>query len=258
MKYKIVFFDADGTLINSSKMVPDSAIEAIVELRHRGILPVLATARTPFNIQWLLDKLPFDTYMTYNGGLIMHEGKVLHQEVIADSLTRDIVASAERKHHSVALEGARQFSIVSEDIPGIKDVYMPRWDHAKRVPYVDFKEPVSQIDLFCRDEEIEEYTRSYPECTFYPWVSKPNAFNIVPKNVSKAYGIQLVLEKLDIPNDQAVAFGDGPNDVEMLSYVGMGVAMGNAVDVLKEIATYITKDVDEDGIAHGLHYLGLI
>lgn len=258
MQYKIVFFDIDGTLLNSSREIPKSTVDAMDQLRKVGIVSAIASARTPYNTHYLLDDLPVDTYIFYNGGLIFHKDTVLHQDVIASSTVDSLVTQAVQNHHSAMPEGREHFSLVSEEPDKIIETYAKMWDHAKRVPFQELKDPVSQIDLFCKDEEVDSYINAFPNLTFYPWASRPSAFNVIPKGVSKAYGIQLILQKLGFSKAESVAFGDGPNDLEMLAYVGTGVAMGNAVDELKAKADFITKHVDDDGIAYGLRHLGMI
>ncbi|MCY0900885.1 MAG: Cof-type HAD-IIB family hydrolase [Firmicutes bacterium] len=258
MTYKIVFFDVDGTLLNTKKELPASTIEAIRTLRKGGVIGAIASARTPFNIHMWLDALHIDTYIVYNGGLIVHDGRVLHQETIDEASAASLVKRVRTNGHSIMPEGARHFSLVSHEPERIIETYAKAWDHDKRVAYEDLHEPISQMDLFCTDDEIAPYGTAFPNLTFYPWMSRPNAFNVIPKGVSKAYGIELILAKLGIAKADSVAFGDGPNDLEMLAYVGLGVAMGNAVDELKAQSGYVTSHVDEDGIANGLRHLGLI
>ena len=81
---------------------------------------------------------------------------------------------------------------------------------------------------------------------------------MMPKGISKADGIRILLEELEIPLKNTYAFGDGPNDVEMLEYVEYGTAMGNAEKQVLEIAPYRTEGMWEDGIYHALRRYGLI
>lgn len=258
MKCKIVMFDVDGTLLNSKRQLSPETIAAVQQLQSNGVTSAIASARTPYNIGEWLHALQIDTYMVYNGCLVIHEGDVLHQKAIDPVMAQTLIDDAVRRRHSVMPEGLDRFSLVSEQPDVIIENYAKAWDHSRRVPYGDFHQPISQIDLFCTGEEVAPYMAAYPELTFYPWVSRPNAFNIIPKDVSKAYGFKLILEKMGISRDEAVAFGDGPNDLEMLTFAGTGVAMGNAVPELKDKASYVTKHVDDDGIAYGLRHLGII
>ncbi|EHB59642.1 Haloacid dehalogenase domain protein hydrolase type 3 [Paenibacillus lactis 154] len=82
--------------------------------------------------------------------------------------------------------------------------------------------------------------------------------DVIPGGGSKAKGIEAVLKHLGITPAQAVAFGDGLNDKEMLAYVGLGIAMGNAHEEVKPLADFVTKHVNKGGIRHGLRHAGLI
>ncbi len=258
MKYKIVMFDVDGTLLNTRRQLSNETISAVRQLRSHGVTSAIASARTPYNIGEWLQALQIDTYMVYNGCLVIHEGAVLHQEMIDPVMAHTLIDDAVRRRHSVMPEGLDRFSLISEQPDVIIDTYAKAWDHSRRVPYEDFHQPISQIDLFCASDEVAPYISAYSDLTFYPWVSRPNAFNVIPKGVSKARGFELILQKMGISREEAVAFGDGPNDLEMLTFAGTGVAMGNAVPELKNRASYVTRHVDDDGIAHGLRHLGII
>ena len=80
----------------------------------------------------------------------------------------------------------------------------------------------------------------------------------MPKGISKAKGIDETLRRFGIPLEESLAIGDGENDVDMLKHCGIGVAMGNAADVTKAAADYITDDIDEDGLYNALKHFGLI
>lgn len=257
MSYQVVFFDVDGTLLNTRKQLSRTTVQAVSQLRQRGVIAAVASARTPFNIRVWLEELGVDTYMVYNGGLVVHEGEILHQATIDPVTVQSLIERVLRNRHAVMPEGGQHFSLLGEEPERIIETYAKAWTHDLRVPFEQLHEPVSQMDLFCADEEIEAYKQAYPTLTFYPWMSRPHAFNVIPKGVSKAYGIELILRRLGVVREDAVAFGDGPNDLEMLTYVGMGVAMGNAVEELKARANYVTRHVDDDGIAYGLRHLGL-
>ena len=81
---------------------------------------------------------------------------------------------------------------------------------------------------------------------------------MMPKGISKADGIRILLEELDIPLSNTYAFGDGPNDLEMLQYVQYGTAMGNAEESVLRSAKYRTEGIWEDGVARALERYGLI
>ncbi|WP_327204829.1 HAD-IIB family hydrolase [Paenibacillus sp. DMB20] len=116
---------------------------------------------------------------------------------------------------------------------------------------------IYQAIVFCTQEEEGFYLNKYAnKLQFVRWGD--HAVDVLPMGGSKAAGIARLIQKLGKKPEDAVAFGDHLNDLEMLQYVGHGVAMGNALPVVKKIASHVTTDVDRDGILHGLRHLGLI
>ena len=85
-----------------------------------------------------------------------------------------------------------------------------------------------------------------------------NAIDIVPPNVSKASGIDQILNLYGLDRSQSMGIGDGDNDIDMLKRCHIGIAMGNSIDTVKEIADYITDDIDNNGLSNALKHYGLI
>jgi Cof subfamily protein (haloacid dehalogenase superfamily) len=94
------------------------------------------------------------------------------------------------------------------------------------------------------------------ECDITSWNDK--AIDIIPKGGGKSAGMQVFLDKYGLERSETMAFGDGENDIDMLKFAGIGVAMGNAKDSVKAVADYITDSVDEHGIENALRHFGLI
>ena len=115
---------------------------------------------------------------------------------------------------------------------------------------------ILQTLLFCNEHEEAPYLDTLKDFNFIRW--HENATDVLPIGGSKAMGIERLIEKKGFTKDQVFAFGDYLNDIEMLQYVGHGVAMGNAPQVVKNAARYVTKDVSDNGIAYGLEMVGLL
>lgn len=86
----------------------------------------------------------------------------------------------------------------------------------------------------------------------------PDFTDLIPADGGKAVGMQVVLEHFGWSRDNAIAFGDGGNDVDMLRFAGIGVAMGNATDEPKTVADYVTDSVDDAGISNALHHFEIL
>ena len=128
--------------------------------------------------------------------------------------------------------------------PYVQDMDVFYLDFVTKKNSVKENELITLIHEYCVYESFERIGWLYTE--------------MMPKGISKADGIRILLEELEIPLKNTYAFGDGPNDVEMLEYVEYGTAMGNAEKQVLEMAPYRTEGMWEDGIYHALRRYGLI
>ena len=110
--------------------------------------------------------------------------------------------------------------------------------------------------LSCRNTRKKLLDKLLDECAVTSW--SDTGIDIIPKNGGKSAGIQRFLEEQGLERSEIMAFGDGEKDVEMLRFAGIGVAMGNASDLVKAAADYVTDTVDNDGIEKALRHFGLI
>ena len=117
-------------------------------------------------------------------------------------------------------------------------------------------EKIYQLNVFVTEEEEVAFLEYMPNSKSARWTS---AFtDVIPSDGGKDKGIDAIANHLDIKVEEIMAFGDGGNDIDMLKHVGVGVAMGNARDDVKEIADFVTADVDDDGITYALKHFGVL
>lgn len=257
MNKKIVFFDLDGTLLNPEKALLDSSKKAIKKLQENNIMTAVATGRTPAKINWLLEELNINSYVSINGQYVVYEGKLIYENPLDVDFLHDITQVASSHHHPLAYVSLSDVKASIENHPYVKQVYEP----AKMAyPAVDpnhyHSNPIYQLLLFCERPEEERYQERYSNKRFVRW--HKSALDVLPNGISKATGIKTFLEAAGIQKEDAYAFGDDINDMEMFSLVGTSVAMGNAIPELKEISDFVTSSNAEDGILHGLTKLQLI
>lgn len=272
---KIVFFDIDGTLVTKRNIIPESAKKAIDQLKKNDVIPVIATGRAPILIEEIRQELGIESYIAMNGQLVMHEGEVIfHNPIQKESVDRLTEKAVERKN-GIILCGAKDIfsnSIVSlakrssvwtvlkglgKIIPGHLQLSLFKRLIRKPPNPEEYEgKPIYQVILETSMDEEKHYSKEFPELHFAR--SNHYTVDIISEGVSKAVGIQKFLEKLNLDQKDTYAFGDSPNDKEMLDYVNTGVAMGNGWDEIKEAADHVTAPVDQDGIAKGLKHLGLI
>jgi len=254
---KILFFDVDGTLYNSEKILPASAKEALLEARRKGYEIAIATGRAPFMIQSLLEELDINTYVTFNGQYVVYRGEVVYTNgVDRDELAKIIAFGEERNEPVVFLDDKRmiasvgEHNMVSESLETLKYPY-PELDSSYYM-----QNDVYQTLIFMEEKDEHLYEEAFPNVQFVRW--HPYSCDILPKGGSKAAGIEKVLAKMGLTLEDAFAFGDGINDIEMLEAVGTGVAMGNGHERVKAVASHITDHVDADGLAKAMRYLKII
>ncbi|MFS0654273.1 Cof-type HAD-IIB family hydrolase [Bacillus sp. 179-C3.3 HS] len=257
MNKKVIFFDIDGTLYDHDKNIPESTKQAVQLLKEKGHHLFIASGRSPFLIQPVLEELALDSYIAYNGQYVVYEGKVIYQNPLKLELMEQIYEMAHSHDHPLVFLGEEEMKASVPDHPfvheGIGTLKTAHPEHDLSF----FKEhDIYQMLLFCKAEEEMTYQAFREDIDLVRWHELST--DVLPKGGSKAEGIKRVIERLPYDIKDTVAFGDGLNDREMISFVGTGVVMGNAVSELKTLADFVTKPVDEDGILHAVNELGFI
>lgn len=256
MGYQIVFFDIDGTLIDEEKRLPQDAAEAIKELQETGVQVVIATGRAPYFFREIAETLGIESFISLNGSYVVYKGQTIYTRELPKQSLEKLEAIATEQNQPIVYQGGEDFFANHENHPDILESF-----ESLKVQPPGYRQhflqevPIYQALLYCQADNDAFYRGAFPEFTFIRWHRL--AMDVIPGGGSKAVGIREILRHANIPVANAVAFGDGLNDQEMLSFVGMGIAMGNAHETIKPFANYVTHHVSEGGIAHGLKYLGL-
>lgn len=258
---KIVFFDIDDTLyIKRENRVPDSILPALLALKAKGTHIAIATGRGkcvfPPCVNELIDKVGIEIFVTINGQYNEYQGKLLsHFPLTHAQITS---TTAYLRAHQIAYG----YMTASEIIGFNPDAHLTHALTSLHIPYrvadsFELDEPIYQMLAFFENNQNSDLERHLDEgLKTVRW--HLTGMDILDKHGSKARGISSVLDKLGLTMADAVAFGDGLNDIEMLSSVGFGVAMGNGHDKLKAVANLVCPRHDEDGILRGLEMLGLV
>jgi len=249
---KAAFFDIDGTITKDLK-IPDSFKFALNKLKEKEILCIIATGRHQLEIDQinLLEDLKFDAYLTLNGAYCFDKEGVFFDTPIDASDIEAIVKQIQVNPYPIMfIEKDKMYINMINDqlIKAQESVHMeiPIVLNPKRA----LVHTIYQLIPFIEDEKIIQITKN---CQLTRW--HEYACDIVSKQTSKKVGIQKCLEHYHIHRENTIAFGDGLNDIDMLEYVAIGVALGNAHQDVKEIADYITSSVHEDGVYKALlHY----
>ncbi len=255
---KILFFDMDNTLTDAkTHKVPASAIQALREVQRNGYKLCLSTGR-----EWMMVKshevlsiLEWDGFVLTNGQLVLNHDfqEVLHV-TIARHAVLEILGLLRQYQLSATFSGAYNFRVTDIDI---NMTTAHSFFSEPLFPYEEYSnQPIDKMLLYMPDEFDLTPFENVKGVTIIRGIS--TYCDIIAEHSSKYTGIKALMEHMGWENEEYTAFGDSLNDVEMLKYAKMSVAMGNAVDELKEISTFITTDVGDNGIANGLRKLGYI
>ena len=252
-----IFFDIDGTLLPyTSKKIPESTVEGIKKLQEKGIRCIVATGRNQMEMEDLpLEVIQFDAYLTMNGQLTFDrnfniiDAHPIHREEM-EVLAQ--IFKAKRIPFELIGEYKRYINYVDDTV-----IYVRATTNGTVAPIGEYQgEDIYQINAFVDKEKRQLLESFLDDCDITSWNDK--GIDIISKGGGKSKGIKNFLKKFNIKKENVMAFGDGENDIEMLKSVGVGVAMGNAKDSVKEIADYVTDDVTNDGIYKALEHFKLI
>jgi Cof subfamily protein (haloacid dehalogenase superfamily) len=254
---KLIFFDIDGTLLDHDKKLPASTIQAIRQLRQAGHEAAIATGRGPFMFKDIREQLEIESFVSYNGQYAEWKNKPLYRNPIPTDQLQELTDYADEQGHPLVymdrdtMKSNAEYHVHIEESIATLQVPIPSHD-----PVFFRGRDIYQSLVFCTIEEEPLYRERFPKLNFIRW--HPFSMDVLPFGGSKAKGIEAIISHLGIRKEDIYAFGDYLNDMEMLRYAGTGIAMGNAPDIVKEAADLVTRDVDDDGIWHGLRTLGLL
>lgn len=260
MKHKILVLDIDGTLTNSKKEITPATRKAIYALQENGGIAAIATGRPTSGTNWLIDELRLREYngliISYNGARIVRPatGEILYNHPFPKQFLPQIVTYA--GEHEVGLitydcqdnvitaSRVDQYMELESRINNLKIIQVP--DLVEAVTFPINKCLISgEPDLLAPlTEELAK--RYYGVLNIYR--SEPFFLEIMPPAIDKAHALERLLPSLGISREECICCGDGYNDITMLRFAGVGVAMGNAQKEVKESADVITLTNDEDGL----------
>jgi Cof subfamily protein (haloacid dehalogenase superfamily) len=257
--YKLIALDMDGTLLSKDKTISKANFKAIQRAKAKGVKVVLATGRPINGIKRYLNELNLieagDYAVAYNGALIqqtdddkviadnpmsLEDLKYLHE--LSKKLKVHIHFLTESKCVTTEINEYSQLESTMNGIPlEIADFdNLPIDTNVVKIMFIDTEEYLSKVIEQLPEEVYEKYTVVR---------SSPYFLEFLNKKVSKGFGVGLLAESLGISHKEVICVGDAGNDIDMIKYAGLGVAMGNAFPEVKEIADYITCTNEEDGVA---------
>lgn len=252
-------FDVDGTLLDHENKIPASTKEAIHLLKEAGHDVAIATGRAPYYIKEIREALQIANFVCFNGQYVEIDNQAVYKNPIDKALLLNLLTASKAENHPLVYMGAEAMRSTVTDDPIIENCFaslnIDMTNITMNAEY--FKESeIYQTLLFCQEHEERPYAQMRTNLDFIRW--HKHSTDVLPLGGSKAKGIEKFMAYRGIQKEDVYAFGDYLNDIEMLRFVGHGIAMGNAPEIVKNAARHVTKDVGDDGIAYGLEMVGLL
>jgi Cof subfamily protein (haloacid dehalogenase superfamily) len=254
---KAIFFDIDGTLVPHTKRdIPEGVLTALDELWAKGILLFIASGRHISEFPALpLHDYPFDGYVTQTGQICYNGAfETIYEQPFTDQDTESLVRMFNEREIPIVLLNDRSLYI------NFVNEYVVRTQNAINTPIPPIDsyhgEKLYGATVFGESATIDRVEERLTASRATRW--NRFAADIVLGEAGKENGIRKMLDHYGISRDEIMAFGDADNDLDMISFAGIGVVMGNGTERMKELADYVTASVDEGGVVEALRHFGLI
>lgn len=258
----LLFFDIDGTLIGEENhKMPESTRYAIEQARKNGHICVINTGRTLKMVgEDITGLTKFDGLLMGCGTMIVYQGKTLLHSTFTEKEALEIMDGLQRHRIDAILEGCENNYMADRE-----KMFSPEFaafsKNFENLHYAGYAEAAGNFDKFYSYVEdvsnMEAFQREFADRLDFI-DRKGGFFEVVPKGHSKASAMSCLAEALNIPMTETAAFGDSSNDIPMIQCAKYGIAMGNASKEVKEIADYVTTDIEQDGILNALKWLGCL
>ena len=260
---KILFFDIDGTIsIEETGEIPESAVLAIRKARENGHLAFINTGRTLSSVEEKYKQIGFDGYVCGCGTDIYEGNNNIFHYTVPKEICMQVIRKA-RETKVTAVYGSTVSVYYDPMLPkhAVVEELITRSNGSWQALPESMQEIECMFEKFCvwlTDEadfaEFRKTIDNYFEC-----VNRGGGmYEIMPKEVSKATGIQFLLDYYDIPLENSYAIGDSTNDLTMLQYVPNSIAMGNAMKEILPYCAYQTANIEDDGLQKALKYYKIV
>lgn len=264
-RYKMLCLDIDGTLLNSKHKITQKTKEAIKKIYKENQIPViLISARMPDAIIFLQKELEIKApIVCYSGALVLDSNyNIISNVYINCDFVKQVLTSLEGLDIHKSLYSNNKWFIQKEDkwsrleskiIEGSPNVI--DFEELFKVKYIS-ESGFNKILLIGDEEEAKKTYNLLKRLNFDTvniHMSKPTYIEIMNKNISKTKALKELLEFYNIDKSEVLAIGDNFNDIDMLKFAGMGIAMGNAPYEVKSISNDVTLSNDEDGVAEAIY-----
>lgn len=261
MKYKMIVLDLDGTLTNNKKLITPHTKQALMLAQAAGVHVVLASGRPTYGIVPLAEELKLKEnngyILAFNGGKIIDctNNNVLFEQKLDEQLVPLLYQEAKKANMEILTYQGEGIAATNKD-----DKYVQHEAFINKMPVMQYDDflhqlvypinkclivgdptPLHELELRL-SKELEGRMDVYRSADFF--------LECVPLGIDKARSLNRLISSLGISREEVIACGDGYNDLSMIRFAGLGVAMANAAEDIQKEADFVTLSNEEDGVAH--------
>lgn len=246
MDIKVVVLDLDGTVLHNDKTISEYTLSILEKCKNRGMSVIVATARSERAAERYINKICPDIVISNGGSLVKSGVKIIYEcklsAIITDSIINELMSLT--SFISITVETGSGFFVTWDK------AYSDDYSHAIHYDFtIPLNEDSYKITVELSDTiGVEKIAAKYSNCNMIPFANE-NFYRFAHINANKINAIKEAIKFLDVNLLNVVAFGDDFNDCEMIHGCGIGVAMENGINDIKEIADYICESNDNDGVA---------
>lgn len=258
--YKLIAVDMDGTLLKEDKTISEQTKKAIRRARDKGVKVVLASGRPIEGLEKYLKELDLisedDYVLSFNGSIVQNTKtkEVIRKNILKGKDLTYLYQIAKQigvNIHAFSTKGCitPKMSKYSELEGTINHIPVLITDFNT----VEAEEDIIKIMMIDEPAILEEAIGRLPKELYSQYTvvrSAPYFLEFMNKDSGKGAGVSALADYLEIKKEQVICIGDAGNDLDMIEFAGLGVAMGNAFEEVKAAADFVTKNNQEDGVAH--------
>lgn len=260
MAYEMIVLDLDGTLTNKDKIITARTKDVLMKAQEQGKKVVLASGRPTYGVMPLAEELDLASYggyiLSFNGGIIINCKTcevVFSRQLPVESNERIVDLAVDQGVNILTYEGDNIITMDGSCPYVEKEAFINKLDVKEIADFREYvKFPVPKF-LMLDDGDflamVEPRVKAALGKNFSVYRSEPYFLEILPKGIDKAQSLERLLERVGLTREQMICCGDGYNDLSMIKYAGLGVAMANAVLPVRNAADYVTLSNNEDGVA---------
>ncbi len=265
--YKWCVCDMDGTLLDSKKRISEDNLGSLMKLKQKGVSIILASGRLDLMIKTYIKQLELKgDVISCNGGLIrnIETGEIVYSSVIEQDMAKKIIQYAQQKKINYLIytpdfvysnqNNPRTLEYENNNLGHAQELQIPlRYVDEERMKNLNTLKILKVLYICDSQKEVEDIQSELSTFQGLEVVSSAEGLlDIMRAGTTKGKALKFLAEQQKVSLEEVIAFGDNYNDIEMLSCVGMPIAMENSVDPVKLAAKFITKSNEESGIAYAI------